>query len=139
MIDPLTASLRVAAAGLEAQSARIRVVSENLANAQSTGDAPGADPYQRKTITFSSELDSASDASLVKVDRIGRDRTPFRVEYDPDHPAADASGFVKMPNVNMLIEMADMREASRSYEADLQIVKQSRQMISMTIDLLRNP
>ena len=139
MIDPLTASLRVAAAGLEAQSARIRVVSENLANAQSTGDAPGADPYQRKTITFSSELDRASDASLVKVDRIGRDSTPFRVEYDPDHPAADASGFVKMPNVNMLIEMADMREASRSYEADLQIVKQSRQMISMTIDLLRNP
>ena len=138
MIDPLTASLHVAAAGLEAQSMRMRVVSENLANAQSTGNAPGADPYQRKTIAFSSELDRASEASLVKVDRIGRDETPFRVEYDPDHPAADDSGYVKLPNVNMLIEMADMREASRSYEADLQIVKQSRQMISMTIDLLRN-
>ena len=138
MIDPLTASLRVAAAGLEAQSMRMRVVSENLANAQSTGNTPGADPYQRKTISFSSELDRASDASLIKVDRIRRDKTPFRVEYDPDHPAADKSGFVKLPNVNMLIEMADMREASRSYEADLQMVKQSRQMISMTIDLLRN-
>ncbi len=138
MIDPLTAPLRVAAAGLEAQTTRMRVVSENLANAQSTGDTPGADPYQRKTVMFSSVLDQASGTSLVKVDRIGRDKTPFRVEYDPDHPAADKSGYVKLPNVNMLVEMADMREANRSYEADLQIVKQSRQMISMTIDLLRS-
>jgi flagellar basal-body rod protein FlgC len=138
VIDPLTASLRVAAAGLEAQSTRMRVVSENLANAQSTGNAPGADPYQRKTITFSSELDRASGTSMIEVDRIGRDETPFKVEYDPDHPAADDSGFVKLPNVNLLIEMADMREANRSYEADLQIVRHSRQMISMTIDLLRN-
>lgn len=138
MIDPLTASLRVAAAGLEAQSTRMRVVAENLANAQSTGNTPGADPYQRKTITFSSELDQAAAASMVKVDEIGRDKAPFKVEYDPDHPAADEQGFVKMPNVNMLIEMADMREANRSYEADLQIVTHSRQMISMTIDLLRN-
>jgi len=138
VIDPLTASLRVAAAGLEAQSTRMRVVAENLANAQSTATTPGGDPYQRKTIIFSSELDRAAQASLVKVDRIGRDETPFRVEYDPDHPAADDSGYVKLPNVNMLIEMADMREANRSYEADLQIVRQSRQMISMTIDLLRN-
>ena len=104
---------------------RMRVISENLANAQSTGNAPGADPYQRKTITFSSELDRASRASLVKVDRIGHDETPFRVEYDPDHPAADENGYVKLPNVNMLIEMADMREASRSYEADLQIVSRA--------------
>jgi flagellar basal-body rod protein FlgC len=138
VIDPLTAALRVAASGLEAQSTRMRVVSENLANAQSTGNTPGADPYQRKTITFSSELDRVSEASMIKVDRIGRDETPFKVEYDPDHPAADDTGFVKLPNVNMLIEMADMREANRSYEADLQIVRHSRQMISMTIDLLRN-
>jgi flagellar basal-body rod protein FlgC len=138
VIDPLTASLRVAASGLDAQSMRMRVVSENLANAQSTGNTPGADPYQRKTITFASELDRASEASIVKVGDIGKDKSPFRVEYDPDHPAADANGYVKLPNVNMIIEMADMREANRSYEADLQIVKQSRQMISMTIDLLRN-
>jgi flagellar basal-body rod protein FlgC len=138
MIDPLTAALKIAGAGLEAQSARMRVVAENLANAQSTGDAPGADPYQRKTISFSSELDRLSGASMIEVDRIGRDDKPFRVEYDPGHPAADDSGYVKMPNVNPLIELADMREANRSYEADLQIVKQGRQMISMTIDLLRN-
>ena len=98
----------------------------------------GADPYQRKTVTFDAEMDRAAGAQLVKVKEVGTDNTPFRVEYDPDHPAADKSGFVKLPNVNMLIEMADMREANRSYEADLQIVKQSRQMISMTIDLLRN-
>jgi len=138
VIDPLDAALKVAGSALNAQSTRMRVVSENLANAQSTGDTPGSDPYQRKTITFSSELDRVSGASLLEVDRIGRDQSPFKVEYAPDHPAADASGYVKMPNVNMLLELADMREASRSYEADLQIVKQSRQMISMTIDLLRN-
>ena len=138
MIDPLTASMRVAASGLEAQSARMRVVSENLANAQSTGNTPGSDPYQRKTITFSAELDRATETSLLKVDRVGQDDAPFKVEYNPGHPAADKDGYVKMPNVNMLIELADMREATRSYEADLQIVKHSRQMISMTIDLLRN-
>lgn len=138
MIDPLTAALKVVGAGLEAQSARMRVVAENLANAQSTGDAPGADPYQRKTITFASELDRLSGVSLVGVDRVGRDDRPFRVEYDPGHPAADKSGYVKMPNVNPLIELADMREANRSYQAALQMVKQSRNMISMTIDLLRS-
>ncbi len=138
MIDPLTAALKIAGAGLEAQSARMRVVAENLANAQSTGNGPGADPYQRKTISFSSELDRISGVSMIEVDRIGRDDKPFRVEYDPGHPAADDAGYVKMPNVNPLIELADMREANRSYEAGLQIVKQGRHMISMTIDLLRN-
>jgi flagellar basal-body rod protein FlgC len=122
MIDPLSAALKVAASGLEAQSMRMRVVSENLANAQSTGATPGSDPYQRKTIAFSAELDRLTGASMMEVDRIGRDNAPFRVEYEPDHPAADASGYVKMPNVNMMVELADMREASRSYEADLQIV-----------------
>lgn len=138
MIDPLSAALKVAASGLEAQSTRIRVVAENLANAQSTGATPGADPYQRKTIAFAEALDSASGAAMIEVGEIGTDRSPFRVEYDPGHPAADAAGYVKLPNVNMLIELADMREANRSYEADLQIVKQARGMISMTIDLLRS-
>ena len=137
-MDALTAALKVAASGLGAQSERMRVVSENLANAQSTGNTPGADPYQRKTITFSSELDRATETSLLKVQDIGRDQTPFKVEYNPGHPAADKDGYVKMPNVSMLLELADMREATRSYEADLQIVKHSRQMISMTLDLLRS-
>jgi flagellar basal-body rod protein FlgC len=138
-MDPLVVSLKVAGAGLEAQSTRLRVSSENLANAQSTGSTPGADPYTRKTITFESELDRIANAELVRVGDIGPDHTAFPMDYDPGHPAADAKGYVKLPNVNMLIEMADIREANRSYEANLQIVKQARQMISMTIDLLRNP
>ncbi|WP_374309711.1 flagellar basal body rod protein FlgC [Methylocella sp.] len=138
MIDPLEASLRIAGSGLAAQSARLRVVSENLANAQSTGSTPGADPYARKTITFASELDRASGVDLVKVQGIDVDSSPFRVEQDPGNPAADEKGFVKLPNVNMIMEMADLREANRSYEADLQIVRQTRDLASMTIDLLRS-
>jgi flagellar basal-body rod protein FlgC len=138
MIDPLLSALKVAASGLEAQSSRMRVVSENLANAQSTGEAPGSDPYRRKTITFENELDRASEATLVRIAEIGVDRSAFRVEHDPGHPAADEAGFVKLPNVNMLVEMADMREANRSYEANLQVIKQAREMVSMTIDLLRS-
>ncbi len=138
MIDPIDSSLRIAGAGLHAQSTRVRVVSENLANAQSTGQTPGADPYRRKTVTFESAMDQASGTNLVKVRNIGTDRSAFRVEYDPNHPAADAKGYVKLPNVSMLLEMADMREANRSYEANLQMIKQARSMQSMTIELLRN-
>ena len=137
MIDPLQVSLKVAASGLEAQSKRLRVVSENLANANSTGAVPGADPYRRKTISFESELDRATGANVVTADRIERARAPFRVEHLPGHPAADAKGYVKFPNVNVLVEMADMREANRSYQANLQVIKQARELISMTLDLLR--
>ncbi len=136
-IDPLVSSLRIAGSGLQSQSARLRVVAENIANAQSTGATTGADPYTRKTITFESALDRASGENLVAVKSIGVDSTPFRLEHMPGNPAADASGDVKMPNVDLLFEMADMREANRSYEANLQIVKQSREMISQTIDLMR--
>lgn len=138
MIDPIESSLRIAGAGLQAQSTRVRIVSENLANAQSTGRTAGSDPYRRKTVTFESTMDSALGASLVKVKGIGVDKAPFRMEYEPSHPAADQRGYVKMPNVSMLLEMADMREANRSYEANLQMIKQARSMQSMTIDLLRN-
>ncbi|KJC36861.1 flagellar basal body rod protein FlgC [Bradyrhizobium sp. LTSP849] len=138
MLDALQASLTVASSGLEAQSTRMRVVSENLANASSTGRAAGSDPYQRKTITFDAAMDRASGTQLAKVKEIGVDTTPYRVEYDPGHPAADKAGYVKMPNVNMMIEMADMREVNRSYEANLQVVKQVRSMLGMTIDLLRS-
>jgi flagellar basal-body rod protein FlgC len=129
--------MKVAASGLEAQSTRIRIVSENLANARSTGDTPGADPFRRKTVTFAAELDRATNAALVEVERLGVDEGDFSTEYDPGNPAADEKGFVKMPNVNVLVEMADMREANRSYEANLQSIKQSRDLISATIDLLR--
>jgi len=110
-----------------------------LANAQSTGRTPGADPYTRKTISFETEVDRVTGANLVRVESIERDRSPYRIEHDPGHPAADENGFVKLPNVNILVEMADMREANRSYEANLQVIKQAREMIAMTIDLLRNP
>lgn len=136
-MDPLSTALKVAATGLEAQSQRLRIVSENLANAQSTGDAPGADPYRRKTITFTAELDRASGGSFVDVTSVSPDMSEFRIEYQPGNPAADENGYVKMPNVNVLVEMADLREANRSYEANLQVVKQARELISMTIDLMR--
>jgi flagellar basal-body rod protein FlgC len=109
-----------------------------LANAQSTGLTPGANPYSRKTVTFAAEMDRALGVDLVAVKSIGVDRAPFRIEQDPGNPAADAKGFVKLPNVNIIMEMADMREANRSYEANLQIVRQTRELSSMTIDLLRN-
>jgi flagellar basal-body rod protein FlgC len=138
MIDPLQASVQIASSGLEAQSTRLRVVSENLANANSTGRAPGADPYRRKTATFTAEMDRAAGVRMVKVKDIGTDQAPFRVEYEPGHPAADETGYVKFPNVNSLIEMGDMRETNRSFEANLQVIKQVRSMVSMTIDLLRS-
>jgi flagellar basal-body rod protein FlgC len=139
MIDPIDASLKISASGLEAQSIRLRVVAENLANSQSTSSVPGGNPYARKLVTFDSEVDRASGADLVHVKNITYDRTPFTADYDPGNPGADAKGFVKLPNVNLIIEMADMREANRSYSANLQVVKQARDLYSMTIDLLRNP
>ena len=158
-MDPLAAALKVAASGLGVQSERLRVVSENLANAQSTGATPGSEPYRRKTISFAAELDRATGGSLVDVTAINRDPSAFPVEYSPGHEAADENGrddadypvefspgheaaddkgYVKMPNVNVLIEMADMSEANRSYEANLQVIKQARELISMTIDLMRS-
>jgi flagellar basal-body rod protein FlgC len=137
MIDPLRASLRIASTGLEVQSKRLTLVSENMANSESTGKTPGADPYTRKTMSFESELDEASGANTVKVSSIDADKAPFRIEHRPGHPAADANGYVKLPNVNVLVELADMREANRSYQANLQVVKQTREMISLTLDMLR--
>lgn len=136
-MDPLAASLKIAGTGLEAQATRLRIVSENIANARSTGDTPGADPYRRKTITFGSALDQSSGADVVTVRKLGVDDSSFIEEFDPGNPAADAKGKVKMPNVNVLIEMADMREANRTYEANLQTVKQSRDLIAATLDLLK--
>jgi flagellar basal-body rod protein FlgC len=138
MIDPLRAAASIAASGLDAQSVRLRVISENLANAQATGKAPGSDPYQRKTVVFASEFDRMLGAATVEIRNVGQDTSPFAIEHDPANPAADAEGNVKMPNVNALIEMADMREAARSYEANLQMVKQARSMTTMILDLLRN-
>ena len=138
MLDPLRTSLRIAAAGLQAQSTRLRIVSENIANAQSTGASPGADPYARKTVSFESAVDRATGAELVEIKSTGIDRTPFKLERDPGNPAADASGMVKLPNVEVLVELADMREANRTYEANLQVAKQSADMLNMTVALMKD-
>ena len=138
MLDSLQVALHIAASGLQAQSMRLRVVSENIANAQSTGSAPGADPYARKTVSFESEMDRALGANLVEVKSIGVDSTPFKLERDPGNPAADDNGMVKMPNVDVLVELADMREANRSYEANLQVAKQSADMLTTTISLMKD-
>ncbi len=136
-MDPLSASMKIAGSGLETQATRLRIVSENIANARSTGDTPGADPYRRKTLTFGSELDRATGVTLATVKKFGVDKAKFTEEYEPGNPAADERGIVKVPNVNVLIEMADMREANRSYDANLQTIKQTRDLISATLDLLK--
>jgi len=138
MIDPLEASIRIAGSGIEVQSSRLRVVAENMANVQSVGQTPGSNPYRRKTITFENELDNASGVNVVKVADVGVDKAAFRTEYNPSSPAADSQGMVKMPNVNLLMEMSDMREANRTYEANLQVVKETRDLFSMTLDLLKS-
>lgn len=138
MIDPLSASTRLASAGMEAQSLRLRIAAENVANAQSTGDAPGSDPYARKTVSFRAAMDRAAGLQSVALRRIGTDDAPFRIERDPGNPAADSEGNVKMSNVNVLVEMADIREANRSYEANVQVIKQARAMVASVIDLLKS-
>src|SRR5271156_413330 len=138
MPDPLQTALRIAATGLQAQAMRVRAVSENLATAQSPGPTPGATPYARQTVSFESELDRTLGANLVGVKSIGVDSSPFKLERDPGNPAANENGMVKMPNVDMLTELADMREANRSYEANLQVAKQSADMLNTTISLMKD-
>jgi flagellar basal-body rod protein FlgC len=133
----LDRALRISASGMQAQSARLRVVAENLANRDSTGEAQGADPYRRKTISFRNRLDRASGTDLVEVRRVGTDSTAFPQRHDPAHPAADERGYVKTSNVNSLIEVMDMREAQRSYNANLAVLETTRGMLTRTIEALR--
>jgi flagellar basal-body rod protein FlgC len=133
----MNAALNIAASGLRAQTARMKVIAENIANANSTAPNPGADPYRRKVATFGQVLDRETGTNGVKMTGIAQDRSEFRLRYDPTHPGADANGYVKTPNVNTLIESMDMREAQRAYEANLNVVESARAMMSRTIDLLR--
>ena len=130
------ATIRVAASGLAAQGSRLKVIAENLANADSTGTTPGAEPYRRKIVTFRSVLDKTTGADVVKTGATQTAGGDFERHYDPSHPAADAQGYVMMPNVNPLLEMMDMREAQRSYEANLNVIDAARNMLSRAIDLL---
>src|ERR1700761_864811 len=131
-------SIAIAASGLRAQAGRMRVISENIANADSTAAAPGAEPYRRKLVTFQSEVDRALDAQVVGLGPIKTDQSEFRVKHEPGHPAADQNGNVKYPNVNSLVEMTDLREAQRSYEANINVIGASRRMIQRTIEILKS-
>ena len=133
----LCSAMTIAAAGMKVQSARLRVTAENLANTESTARVPDGEPFRRKVVSFASHRDRASGLDLVDIDRYGVDRSDFELRYQPGHPAADAAGYVKYPNVNPLIELADMREAQRSYEANLNVLQLARTMIGRTLDLLR--
>jgi flagellar basal-body rod protein FlgC len=132
-----TKSLAIATSGLRAQSGRMRIIAENIANADSAPSGRGAEPYRRKIPTFTSHLDRETGATLVETGRVKRDASAFRTKYDPGHPAADAKGEVRMPNVNALIENMDMREAQRSYEANLNMVTATRKMIAQTLAILK--
>jgi len=131
-------SMAIAASGLRAQAGRMRVISENIANADSTGQAPGEDPYRRRIPTFVSQLDRALDAQVVSLGPVQADRSAFVRKYQPGHPAADAQGYVSYPNVNSLVEMTDMREAQRSYEANVNVIGATRRMIARTLDILKS-
>jgi flagellar basal-body rod protein FlgC len=133
----LIRSISIAASGLRAESGRMRVIAENIANADSTSPVVGGDPYRRKVPTFGSEFDPELDAQVVSLGRIRRDASDFRLEYDPGNPSADAKGYVKLPNVNPLVEQMDMREAQRAYEANLNVIGAARRMIARTLDILR--
>ncbi len=130
-------SMQIAASGLRAQAGRMRVISENIANADSTPARPGADPYRRKVASFTSEFDRALDARTVGVGKVAPDKSEFRLKYEPGHPAADANGNVKYPNVNPLVEMTDMRDAQRSYEANINVISATRRMLQRTLDILK--
>ncbi|HJT05464.1 MAG TPA: flagellar basal body rod protein FlgC [Stellaceae bacterium] len=133
----LEKSLQASFAGMNAQGTRLRVIAENLANADSTAQTPGGEPYRRKVVTFQSVLDKTSGATTVKIARIVAGGGEFERRYDPSHPGADAEGYVLMPNVNPLLELMDMREAQRSYQANLDAIDAAKTMISRTLDLLR--
>src|SRR6202008_3181914 len=136
-VSDFTRSMGIATSGLRAQAGRLRVISENIANADSTASTAGGDPYRRKVPTFSSTLDRTLDAKVVSLGKIKPDQSDFRVKYEPSNPAADASGNVKYPNVNPLVEMTDLRDAQRSYEANLNVITATRRMIQRTLDILK--
>ncbi|RME67294.1 MAG: flagellar basal body rod protein FlgC [Alphaproteobacteria bacterium] len=133
----LTKAMQVATAGLKAQGTRMRVIAENLANSNSIANGPNDEPYRRRVVSFRNEVDRKLGVHVVKVDAIEVDRSDFGRKYDPGHPAADADGYVRTTNVNGLIEQADMREAQRSYEANLNTVQASKSLLMRTLDLLR--
>ena len=130
-------TMAIAASGLRAQAGRMRIISENIANADSTPSSPGAEPYRRKVPSFRTEIDRTLNVRLVELGKTRTDTSDFQVKYEPGHPAADKNGNVKFPNVNPILEMTDMREAQRSYEANINVITATRRMLQRTIDILK--
>jgi flagellar basal-body rod protein FlgC len=136
-MDDMFTTMRIAASGMKSQGTRLRTIAENIANADTLPTAPGEEPYRRRVVTFRQTLDRSLDTEVVEVGRVKTDPTPFPKTFDPGHPGADGDGYVLRPNVNALIEMTDMREAQRSYEANLNVIKTTRGMLQDTLDVLR--
>jgi flagellar basal-body rod protein FlgC len=138
VIADFSRAMGIATSGLRAQAGRMRVISENIANADSTAPSAGGDPYRRKVPSFTSELDRTLDAKVVGIGKVRPDTSAFRVKHEPGNPAADAAGNVKYPNVNPLVEMTDMRDAQRSYEANLNVISATRRMLSLTLNIMKS-
>lgn len=137
MAGNLTISADIAASGMKAQAERLKVISQNMANADSVSAEPGGEPYRRQVVSFENYIDPADGAQKVRVDKIVEDMSPFEKKYDPHHPGADAKGYVSLPNVNPLIEMMDMKEAQRVYDANLNMLKTAREMNNSVLDILK--
>lgn len=133
----ITKALTLSARGMEVQTARLRTIAENLANQDTTGSTPGAEPYRRKVITFENRMDAALGATTVRVKTISPDKSELPTRFDPSHPAADGKGYVRMPNVNSFIEVMDMREAQRGYSANMNVMEVTRSMLTRTIEMLK--
>lgn len=133
----LMKSIAISSSGMRVQGDRMRVISENIANKDSVAKSPDQDPYRRKTISFKTEIDRETKANTVVVDRIGFDKSEFGLRYEPSHPAADKDGYIKLPNVNSLVEIMDMKETQRTYQANLGVIDAAKNMIMTTLDLLR--
>lgn len=137
MVGNLTLSADIAASGMKAQSERLKIISQNMANADSVSADPNGEPYRRQVVSFQNYLDPATGAQKVRVNKIVKDMSPFEKKYEPNHPAADAQGYVSLPNVNPLVEMMDMKEAQRVYDANLNMLKTAREMNSSVLDILK--
>lgn len=137
MSGNLSVSADIAFSGMKAQAERLRVISENMANADSISATPGGEPYRRQVVSFKQYMDKETGAEMVKVDKVLKDNSQFVKKYDPNHPGADVEGYVLMPNVNPLIEMMDMKEAQRTYDANLSVVQTSRDLNAKVLDVLK--
>jgi flagellar basal-body rod protein FlgC len=136
-MDDIIRTMRISSSGLRTQGQRLRVIAQNIANANSIATDPNGKPYRRKVITFRNEFDKALGLDTVRVHKVRPDMSEFGKRFDPNHPAADTEGYVLTPNINTLVEMTDMREAQRSYEANLNVIKSSKKMLTNAIDILR--